>query len=216
MREDKMQKYAYLVLATVIVAIVAIGCAGEPEKEPVEVTAPPEYEIIDHKTRDFGGQVPQWVTKSASELESESRYQEFYVFMDDQVGQDLEGLKLWARGFSISSEIARLVSTRVEDKFVGAAAGDRNALETYLEEVVKSVSEAQYSGARVEEDFWVKRRKNSDNTEDYRYLFLVTVPKQQIDDAIRRAIEAADREDRPTPDKQTAIDRVKAAFDEGL
>jgi hypothetical protein len=210
-----MRKYVYLMLAAVVIAIVAIGCASEPEEPPVTVDAPPEYKIIDHKTRDFGGDVPQWVTKSASELERSSEYSDFYVFMDDQIGQDLEGLKLWARGFSIASEIARLVSTRVEDKFVGAAAGDRNSLETYLEEVVKSVSEAQYSGARVEEDFWVKRRKASDDSEDYRYLFLVTVPKQQIDDAIKRALEEADEKE-PTADKKTAIDRVKQAFDEGL
>lgn len=211
-----MKKVIHLALAAMLLAVLAAGCKSAPESsEPVSVTAPPEYQIIDHKTRDFGGQIPDWVTKSASELESTPKYQDYYVFVDDQVGQDLEGLKLWARGFSVSSDIARLVSTRVEDKFVGAAAGDRNALETYLEEVVKSVSQAQYSGARVEQDFWVKRRKLSDNTEDYRYLFLVTVPKKQIDDAIQRAIEEADNK-APTPDKQTAIDRVKQAFDSGL
>ena len=212
-----MKKIVHLALAVAVLAIIVAGCASEPEPtETVSVTAPPEYQIIDHKTRDFGGSVPDWVTKSASELEAMPKYQDFYVFVDDQVGQDLEGLKLWARGFSISSEIARLVSTRVEDKFVGAAAGDRNELETYLEEVVKSVSEAQYSGARVEQDFWVKRRKLSDNTEDYRYLFLVTVPRQQIDDAIQRALNEAEEARNPSPNKQTAIDRVKSAFDEGL
>jgi hypothetical protein len=213
-----MKKIIHLVLAVMVLAILVVGCASEPEpvEEPVTVEAPPEYQIIDHKTRDFGGSVPDWVTKSASELEQSSQYQDFYVFVDDQVGRDLEGLKLWARGFSISSEIARLVSTRVEDKFVGAAAGDRNELETYLEEVVKSVSEAQYSGARIEQDFWVKRRRVSDNTEDYRYLFLVTVPRQQIDDAIRRALDEAEEARNPSPNKQTAIDRVKDAFDEGL
>jgi hypothetical protein len=213
-----MKKIVHLALAVAVLAIVVAGCASEPEpqREAVTVEAPPEYQIIDHKTRDFGGSVPDWVTKSASELEGMSQYQDFYVFVDDQVGRDIEGLKLWARGFSISSEIARLVSTRVEDKFVGAAAGDRNELETYLEEVVKSVSEAQYSGARVEQDFWVKRRKLSDNTEDYRYLFLVTVPRQQIDAAIQRALDEAEEARNPSPNKQTAIDRVKAAFDEGL
>ena len=209
-----MKKIAYLLLA---VLVFAAACAGKPEpKETVSVTAPPEYQIIDHKTRDFGGSVPEWVTQSASDLEATPKYKDFYVFVDDQLGRDLEGLKLWARGFSIASEIARLVSTSVQDKFVGAAAGDRNALETYLEEVVKSVSQAQYSGARVEQDFWVKRRKLTDNTEDFRYLFLVTVPRQQIDAAIQRALKDADQNAKPTPDKQTAIDRVKKAFDSGL
>jgi len=211
-----MKKVAYLLLLAIV--LFAVGCASAPkEKKPaVAVTAPPEYQIIDHKTRDFGGTPPDWVTKSASELEADAKYKEFYVFVDDQMGKDLDGLKLWARGFSISSQIARIVSTRVEDKFVGAAAGDRNALETYMEEVVKSISAAQYSGARVVEDFWVKRRKASDKTEDFRYLFLVTVPRKQIDDAIARALKDADQKAKPTPDKETAIKRVKDTFDKGL
>ncbi len=213
-----MKRIAYPLLAALMVLAVVIGCASAPEEEAktVVVTAPPAYTIIDHKTRDFGGDIPDWVTKSASELESSAKYADFYVFTDDQMGRDLEGLKLWARGFSVASEIARMVTTRVEDKFVGAAAGDRNALETYMEEVVKSISEAQYSGARVEEDFWVQRRKASDDSEDFRYLFLVTVPKQQIDDAIDRALKEADEAEKPTPDKETAISRVKSAFDDGL
>ncbi len=210
-----MKRVATLLLMAVV--LFAAGCASKPkETESVKVEAPPEYQIIDHKTRDFGGAVPDWVTKSATELEASPKYKEFYVFIDDQIGKDLEGLKLWARGFSIGSQISRIVSTRVEDKFVGAAAGDRNALETYLEEVVKSVSAAQYSGARVEEDFWVKRRKVSDKSEDYRYLFLVTVPRKQIDDAIARALKEADQAAKPTPDKETAIKRVKDAFEKGL
>jgi hypothetical protein len=211
-----MKRIAWMLLTAVV--LLAVGCASKPDEkeEVVAVTAPPEYQIIDHKTRDFGGSVPDWVTRSATELEATPKYKEFYVFVDDQVGKDLEGLKLWARGFSIGSQIARIVSTRVEDKFVGAAAGDRNALESYLEQTVKSVASAQYSGARIEEDFWVKRRKLSDKSEDYRYLFLVTVPRQQIDDAIARALKDAEQAARPTPDKQTAINRVKEAFEKGL
>jgi len=142
-------------------------------------------------------------------------YQDYYVFVDDQVGQDLEGLKLWSRGFSVASEIARLVTTRVTDKFVGAAAGDKDELETYLEEVVQSLSEASYGGARKEEDFWVRRRKKSDGTEDYRYVLFVTVPKEQIDAAIERAFAEADEKEK-SEEKKTAIQRVKDAFEGGL
>jgi hypothetical protein len=211
-----MKRVATLLLMAVV--LFAVGCASGPkEKESkVKVVAPSDYQIIDHKTRDFGGTPPDWVSKSSSELERTDKYKEFYVFVDDQIGKDLEGLKLWARGFSVASQIARIVSTRVEDKFVGAAAGDRNALETYMEEVVKSVSTAQYSGARIEEDFWIKRRKISDKSEDYRYLFLVTVPRKQIDDAIARALNEADQKAKPTPDKETAIKRVKDSFNTGL
>jgi len=208
-----MQKLSYLLLVVLVLA-VAFGCKSAPE-----ATKPPEpeaqYEIIDHKTKDFGGTIPDWVTKSSMELEAMDEYQDYYVFVDDQVGQDLEGLKLWSRGFSVASEIARLVTTRVTDKFVGAAAGDKDELETYLEEVVQSLSEASYGGARKEEDFWVRRRKKSDGTEDYRYVLFVTVPKEQIDAAIERAFAEADEKEK-SEEKKTAIQRVKDAFEGGL
>jgi hypothetical protein len=209
-----MQKLSYLLLA-ILVLVIAFGCKSAPPPD----TRPPEpeaqYEIINHKTKDFGGTMPDWVTKSTMELEEMDEYQDFYVFVDDQVGKDLEGLKLWARGFSVASEIARLVSTRVTDKFVGAAAGDKDELETYLEEVVQSLSEASYAGARKEEDFWILRRKISDGTEDYRYLLFVTVPKEQIDAAIERAFRDADEKEK-SEEKKTAIQRVKDAFEGGL
>jgi hypothetical protein len=210
-----MQKISYLLMAILVLA-VAVGCKSAPPPAEPKVQEPEaQYTIIDHKTKDFGGTIPDWVGKGTIEIEAMDKYKDFYVFIDDQVGKDLEGLKLWSRGFSIASEIARLVTTRVTDKFVGAAAGDKDELATYMEEVVKSLSEAQYSGARQEADFWVQRRKKSDETEDYRYLLLVTVPRDQIDDAIRRALEDADEKEK-TEEKKTAIQRVKDAFENGL
>jgi hypothetical protein len=195
------------------VILIVAGCAGTPP-EADKPLPEAEYVIIDHKTRDFGGSTPDWVEMTPIQMEESGKYEDYYVFIDDQVGKDLEGIKLWARGFTISSEIARLVSTRVEDKFVGAAAGDKDALEGYLEEVVKSISEASYSGVRTEDEFWIKKRFN-DGKEEYRYLFLVTVPRDQIEAAILRAFAEAD--ERPeTEEKKTAITRVKEAFEGGL
>jgi hypothetical protein len=141
-----------------------------------------------------------------------------YLFKFMETGNSVDGLTIWARGFSASSEIARLVSTRVQDKFVGAAAGDKDKLETYLEEVVKSVSEAQYSGAAKVASYWwqIQRADASGNlVQPFEYYLLYGVPKDQIDQAIKRALAAAD-EKPASPDEQTARDRVKAAMEGGL
>ena len=41
-----------------------------------------------------------------------------------------------------------MVSTRVMNKFAGAQVGDKDMVETYMEEVAKVLALAEYSGAR--------------------------------------------------------------------
>ena len=187
---------------------------------PLTETQPPmeDWVIIDHKTRDFGGNIPDWVTSTAMELESQPAFEGLYVFVIDQVGKDLQGLQLWARGFIAPSEVARMVSTRVEDKFVGAAAGDMDMLETYMEEVVKSVSEAEFPGLRTADSFWVKKQnRNNTSMIEYRYLFLVTVPVEAVNLSIQRTFDQTINNNPPkTEDEQTAINRVQDSFDSDL
>ena len=199
-----------LLLLPLAVLLVLAGCAGGPSgRDIVKVEGDREYVIVDHKTMDFGGKVPQWITRTTSELENND-YPDHYVFLVDQVGKDLQGIELWAKNFSAASDIARMVETRVEDKFVGAAAGDMDGLEGYMEQVVKSTSNARYSGVRTEDSFWIKKRYNEDETEEYRYVFLITVPREQIDAAIQRAFDETEKP--KTEEKQTAVNRVKDAF----
>jgi len=51
----------------------------------------------------------------------------------------------------------------------------------------------------------------------YRYLLLYTVPRAQIDAAIQRALDAQSGKAKPkTEEEQTARDRVKELFSEGM
>ena len=214
-----MKRFA--IFAPVIAALLAASCASAPPKvEKPKMTKENTVEIIDdmyHKTRE----VPDWIFLDASEINKSSEYKDFYVFKSSQTGKDIDGLKLWVRGFLVSSDMARVVSTRVKDTFTGAAAGDKDKLESYMEEVVKSVSESQFSGARAKMEYWWQIRKaNADGSiaDTYEYHVLYTIDKKQVDDAIRRALdEAANRVKPVTKDEQTARDRVKKAMeDEGL
>jgi hypothetical protein len=206
----------------IVVGLVVMGCVSGPQTGPTPLKTPepppPTPRILEHKTSDFGGSVPAWVTKTPIELEKSDEYKGFYVMIEDNPGgKDLEGLKLWAKNFNAKSAYADMISVRVQSKFVGAAAGDKDMLETYMEQVVKSVSKAEFSGFRVNDEFWIlKQYFNTDGTvqkEEYRYLFLITVPKKAVDDAIKRAFDGAKTE---TPEEKTAVDRVKEAFGTGL
>jgi len=117
--------------------------------------------------------------------------------------------------------VARMVSTRVMNKFVGAQIGDKDMVETYMEEVAKILAVAEYAGARQKADFWVYQQYYDDagkpTDKVYRYLLLYTVPREQIDAAIQRALDAQSGKAKPkTEEEQTARDRVKELFNEGM
>lgn len=217
-----MKKMIVLAIMALLVGAFFVGCVSNPPEKQGDTAKPtlpppPPPQIIEHKLSDFGGQPPAWVSKTALELEKTKEYENFYVFIVDEPGQNLDGLKTYAKNFVAASEVARMVSTRVEAKFVGAAAGDKDMLETYMENVVKTVSKANFSGMRVNDEFWVKKRyftqDGSVDKEEYRYLFLITVPRKAIDDAVKNGFDS----NKPVTKEETAaVDRVKSAWGEGL
>jgi hypothetical protein len=225
-----MKKILWLLVVVVALSAFVLACVSKPEPGPLPEPTPkpvtpkptppppPPPQIIEHKTSDFGGAVPNWVTKSILELEKDERFADYYVFIVDQPGgKDLIGLQTWAKEFSAQDTIAGMIYTRVKSKFVGALAGDTNMVETYMEQVVKNVSEAEYSGLRVDDEFWIKKRyfdqSGNIEKEEYRYLFLMTVPKKSINDAIQRAMEGTPPE---TKEEKAAVDRVKESWGDGL
>jgi hypothetical protein len=107
-------------------------------------------------------------------------------------------------------------------KFAGAAAGDMNKLEGYMEQVVKSLSDATITGYKQVDNYWVQMRyyKPDGNVDEdaYTYLALYTIPKAVLDELVRKALDEAAVANRPrSPDEETARKRVKEAFaKEGL
>ena len=214
-----MKRIITAALTLAIVAFVFVACPSTPKIDKPAVSKENKVVVIDdiyHNTRP----TPEWIFLEPKEIERQGTYRDSYIFKFVNQGQDVDGLRIWTRGFSASSELARMVSTRVQDTFVGAAAGDKDKLETYLEEVVKSISAAQYSGAERSGEYWWQIQKadvSGNLTQVYEYYLLYTVPKAQIDQAIKRAIAEADGKAKPvSADELTARDRVKAVMEGGL
>jgi hypothetical protein len=213
-------KKIFYVLIILALLFTFLGCASTKAKEKTEPTTtkptpapPPPPQIIEHKTSDFGGDVPDWVDMTSSELEALPKYEGFYVFVEDHSGQSREGIEMWAREFSAADALASFIKTKVQSKFVGAAAGDKDFIETYMEQVVKNMSQGEFSGFREEEKFWVRKRYfdqdgNVDH-EEYRYLFLFTIPKKELSDAVKRAYDGTKPE---TEEEKSAKDRVLEAW----
>jgi len=220
-------KHLWKVVVVLVAIAVLFACGTKPtaKQEQALKVEPQVYppKVIEHKLTALGGDVPEWVFQYANgeNLEEKRDYEDLYVFIFEQTGKDLEGVKAWTRSFSAATEVARMVSTRVMNKFAGAQVGDKDMVETYMEEVAKILAVAEYAGARKKDDFWIYRQFYDDNgnpmKKEYTYYMLYTVPQEQIDAAIQRSLDDQNNKAKPkTEEEQTARDRVKELFSEGL
>jgi len=224
-----MKKITFLCASAAASALVLASCASAPAAPPAsKMPAAKEatIEVIDDQFHEK--KYPDWVkmTSNPSDIEEsdailKSDKGKVYVFVTSLTGKDLNGVQTWAKNFNMASDIAAAISTRVQSTFAGAAAGDRDKLEGYMEQVVKTMSSATYSGARRKSDYWARIRETTPDgkvSDYYEYWLLVTIPKDVLDQQIKAAMGAADAAAKPkTAEEQTARDRVKKAFDsEGL
>lgn len=209
----------------VLLVIMLVGCAGGPEEEePVNANVPEpilrQPDLLDHKNYKFGREVPEWVVMDATEIEDLDEYEDVYVFkFESPRAQSLQGAELWTRNFTAASQIAQTVRNRVQVKFAGAAVGDMDMVESYMEQVVQSLSDAEFSGYQPEADYWIQMRyyepDGSVDEDAYTYLVMYTIPKNTLDGMIQDALEEADEEPE-TEEEETARQRVREAFENGL
>ena len=212
-----------IILVLFLPALLFIACKSSP-KAPDYVMRTDAYQVIDHKSMAIGQDVPDWVTVYIADglrgVERLPEYHDMYVFVGEDTGTNLNALRQWSSGFTVNQEIARMVSTRVRAKFVGAAVGSPEAeFGRYFEDVVQTVAEASFSGARRENDFWLLRRYfkadgKSIDRETYDFYVLVTIDRNLLETQVNNVINGV--QSQPTREQQTAIDRVREAFYEGF
>lgn len=206
------------------VLLIIAGCASTPD--PADEAVQP-FVVLQHRGSSRGVDAPEWVRVSlegAAAVEAMDEFEGKYVVVLEETGSDLRGVEMWAQNFSAPAQIAQQVSTRVEQRFAGAAAGEVDAIETYMENVVKTMSDAEFSGFRRAGEWWVQYRwyeadRTTVDRDEYRYTVLYTVDRELLDRQVLHAIEVAERqaEEPRTENERTVRERVRSALaEEGL
>lgn len=217
-------KRSLSLIGLALVLLVLASCAGTPEPPPAVTmeTKTPPFDVLQHKGTVLGvTTVPGWITAALDGPKAVERLADYankYVVVVDVTGGNLEGTQLAASRLNADTEISRFLSIRVQDFFSGAQVGDKDQLETYFERVVKSVSEARFSGFRRETDWWVQirwykpdARKTFDHDE-YRVMQLYTIDKAVLDEQMRKLLDQAEVEEPKTEAKVRAMDLVQESF----
>lgn len=213
-----------LITFGLILALITMltSCASKEVEEPEakELVGTVNTVVLEHKGTALGvNLLPVWVETYIYEgitgVEKLKDYQDKYCFVAEEISTDLRAGLAWAEGVNMPQTIARNVQTRVESTFSGASSGALDSeYNTYFENIVKTITDIDYSGAKEAGEWWVLVRRYDNDvkkkyTDEYRIYSLYTMDKDYLDMQIINAIDKAAKESEPAANKDQLINSVK-------
>jgi hypothetical protein len=205
------------------------ACAGEPPKiiiRPEDQEKPPDqretepYTLINHQDAAAGKDIPEWVDlfleQGAGAVEGMEAFSGRYVFIGVNRGNNSKALAQWAEAFTAAQDFPRLAAVRIEQRLIRAASlYPDDEYGEFFETLVKNASDAAYSGAVKEADFWILRRLHEDSSprrEQYDFFILVTIEKTLFQAQVRGMMNNMSPAVPPTRDQAAAVNRIRETF----
>jgi hypothetical protein len=197
-----------------------------------EQTGPPvTWQIIESQNGPGEIDIPEWVQRFYNRelrvLEASGAYGNRYLFVGRSRGENLVALKQWLDGFNVTYDFPALVTQRTERRLVASASlFPDDEYGEYFAKLIKEVTDSEFQGAYVEQNFWVKRRMIPDvsgdglpeDTEQERYEFLVltSINKQTLKTQIQKIMADIKTKEAPTREQAAAITKIRQSFFEGF
>jgi hypothetical protein len=208
-------------------AFLTAACSSGPGRL-VDLGPPPAYRERNTITEiiDYENDMPEWVSRYAEAglagVESLPEFEGRYVFVSKQAGNSLEPLRLWAAGFSVERDFPRLVSARIQARFI--LGGNRNPGDEYgryFETAVKNASNSTFEGVSLEGSFWIKKRIFADDGlspvgEVYEYLIMTSINRETLRGQIDMLLTTTRTDEAPSRDQAAASMRLRLNFYEGF
>lgn len=217
-----MKHFAKVLLALAAAALLAsCGSAPAPANTPAPTKKGPALEVIEHQGTLRGQDWPAWIDLDEAAIEAAAEngetgfapYKDKVMFKVERTGANQRGIEVLAENMNAASTVAKMISLRVQNLFSGAEIGDDKNVETYFENVTKTLAEATVTGFKKESSWWVHYKYVESGKEEYRVYMLFSIPKKTIEKLMN---DALGQETPESPEKQTAKDRVKAIMQNSL
>jgi hypothetical protein len=217
-----VKKLLLVVLALAFIFAMSCGTTDSGKNTGVSASkqSTPPPKTIDHKYAALGKNAPDWLTLEILDLEKLKDYDGMYVFkFESEPKETKEAAALFMSNFNVTRAIARMISTRVQNKATTAVVGDASKVEAYMEEVNKVLAEATYTGSRMTNDYWVLREYyNPDGSIKYQGYIqyqLWIVPKTVVNKALKDAENQVAKKEL-NDDQKKARNLVEKASEEGM
>ena len=220
-----------LIGCAILGAILLTSCFNKPARmilhlpyEPEEIQTPRSYEILDYKNKAGGGAIPEWVNiwldSGLHGVENSSAFRDRFVFIHRNEGNNFNAISLWNDNFSTELDFPRLAASRIEARFSASVVYPDEEYGDFFEILVRAASDAPWTGAVGEADFWILKKylpyEDEPETESWEFLILVTIGKSDFTSQLNAIYQKIDPNPPPTKEQFAAISRVKDHFFEGF
>jgi hypothetical protein len=219
-------------LCVLIIGVSLISACFSASQRMVDLGPVPEYqennritEVIGHENA-ADNDMPEWVARYVRGgligIETLPEYADSYVFIGRQTGNSLDALKLWEAGFSLDQDLPRLVSARIQARFIGSGRGNPgDEYGRYFETVIKNSSDSSFNGAIRESSFWIKKRTFGEDGvspagETYEYFILIKIEKETLVRQINMLLITSRPELTPSREQSAAAMRLRLNFYDGF
>lgn len=219
------------------VLVLLTSCAAAPGRGVHVPHEPPDnaavsrpFIIADHKNMAAGETVPEWLTLflegRKDEIEAYEDFLDRFVFIGRNEGNSFIALNHWLNRFSHELDFPRLAAARIERRFSYGVPFPDQVYGAFYVELIRAASDAEWTGAVREDDFWIQRRFFSADEADmeiadsvlgpWEFFILVSIERplfaSQLEDIFRRVNPVP----APTRSQAAAINRVRERFFDGF
>ena len=224
--------------AALLPALFASACALQrplfiiPPVAPVEesfggwVDSLESWKIAESRNGPGEEGVPEWVFRfyegRLAEIEAEPRFAGRYVFVATNQGADLAALERWERNFCAGRDIVASVVHRTELRFARSAdLYPQDKFGDYFAQVIRGISNGDFSGVAREESFWVRREMAGAEGPEafssrFEYLLLLSIEIEALQDTIGDILGEARARIPATREQALAMAELRETFFEGF
>ena len=175
--------------------------------------------------------IPEWVRRYYYDrfhgIESLEQHSGNYVFVGESRGGSYNALVQWANGFTAEQDLPRLIAARAERRLLlPASLYPDDEYGQFFENLIRRISDGEFSGAVKGEVFWLKRRiiirDEESDIEDQipqesileRYEFLVpfSINQEILQEQLRNIMSGIKMTVAPTREQTARISRIQQTF----
>jgi len=215
-----------------ILGMLFTSCLTE---QPRFVLAPPDggaeaietrvaFAITDFKDKNLNHDIPEWANRffegGVRAVRAMETNIDTYLFITRSEGNNFSALNFWADGFNAELDFPRLAAARVQMRFSAGVHFPDIEFGSLYETLIRTVSDARWTGAEKIDQFWVRRLFLADGEsperEDWEFLILVTIEKTYFTSQLDYIFEHLSSTPPPTEMQRHAFNRVADRFFEGV
>ena len=218
------------VFTAVFLAPLFLACGNAPGINPGEIyqnweTAPQPFSLADYKNKSIEEELPEWVFwyiyNGIRGIETMPQYQDRYIFVEEASGINKNALNQWMESYRTIQNFSRLVSSRVQARFINASGGDVDGTYgRYFEQVIREVSDTMYPEVWKDDDYWILKQYIMEETDEairdeYNFLILMSIDRRVLEERILRILYEQRNQGKRAREQNAAISRLIENFFSG-